>query len=175
MGVVVAGLMRSADALRWRVAAKRRGIPMITTLIVAVAVCQPCPDGVCRPQFVPRTPRTAETPHPAVVRIANENGRVRVFGSGTLVAADQTRGLVVSCAHLFREFTGKICVTFASGEAFEARLLDVDEHHDLSALEISLPSARPVKVAVNAPRVGDPLVSCGYGPHGQYATNMGHG
>ncbi len=147
---------------------------MITALITAaVILVQPCPGGVCRPQFVPRSPLVAETPHPSVVRIRNDNGRERTIGSGTLVAKTDEQGLVVSCGHLFREYTGRVTVTFGNGESFPARVLDVDHASDLSALAVSQPSAPAAQVAQEPPRSGDPLVSCGYGPHGQFATNRG--
>ena len=139
---------------------------MLTTFLMTALLAQPCANDVC-PQ------RNYETPHPAVVRILNEQGRERTFGSGTLVAKNDEQGLVVSCAHLFREYTGRITVMFPNNESFTARLLDVDAASDLSALLISKPGAPAVKVARDLPRIGDSLISCGYGPHGQFATNHG--
>jgi hypothetical protein len=138
---------------------------MFTLLFLAAALSQPCEGGVCSPAVA--------TPPPAVVRVINDLGRERTLGSGTLVFADAEQGIVVSCGHLFREGVGKVSVTFPTGNAFAARVLEIDRHSDLSALRIAAPSVPAAQVADQPPRVGDALVSAGYGPHGQYAANRG--
>lgn len=139
-------------------------------VFVAMVFAQPCVNGVCRPQAP--APRQ-EVSHPAVVRVLNERGQERTYGTGTLVAMDGERGIVVSCAHLFREYTGRLTVSFADGQTRDARLLDVDHEADLSALAIAPVGVSIVTVANQAPKVGDALVSAGYGPNGQYATSHG--
>ena len=112
-------------------------------------------------------------PHPAVARIVNRNQAGRYFGSGTLVGKDDARGIVVTCAHLFRDGAGQISVAFAGGKTFGANLVAIDRQWDLAALEIAPPAALPVDVATDAPRPGDWLESCGYGPDGRWRCNRG--
>jgi hypothetical protein len=143
---------------------------MFTTIfITAIVLAQPCLDGVCRPG----SPLATEAPHPAVVRIVNDNGRERTIGSGTLVAKNNENGLVVSCGHLFREYVGRVSVTFGGGETFQARVLEIDTAADLSALSISLPGAPRMEIANAPPRAGEKLTSCGFGPNGQFMVNRG--
>jgi S1-C subfamily serine protease len=106
-------------------------------------------------------------PHPAVARIANRNRAGQYLGSGTLVDKDDARGIVVTCAHLFRDGVGQISVAFAGGKTFGANLVAIDRQWDLAALEIAPPAAPPVEIAAAAPRPGDWLESCGFGPGGR--------
>lgn len=138
---------------------------MFAPLLIAAAIAQPCTGGQCPP--------VVEKPHPAVVRVVNDLGRERSLGSGTLVAADAEQGLIVSCAHLFSDGVGKVSVVFPDQKSFAARVLEVNRHCDLSLLRIAAPSVPAAQVAEQVPRVGDPLASAGYGPHGQYATHRG--
>ncbi|MBN2022488.1 MAG: trypsin-like peptidase domain-containing protein [Pirellulales bacterium] len=114
-----------------------------------------------------------EPAHPAVVRIENAVPPGANLGSGTLVATDDRRSVVLTCAHLFREGAGAIRVAFADGQAFEAKLLATDPTWDLAALAIAPVSAQPVTIARDAPRPGEPLRSCGWGPDGRYRCNEG--
>ena len=106
-------------------------------------------------------------------RIVNALGTVRAAGSGTLVDADDQRGLIITCAHLFREGTGTLTVTFPGGRSYAARLAKIDQASDLAALVIAPPSAAAVTIASDYPRRGDPLVSCGYGSDGRLWCNHG--
>jgi S1-C subfamily serine protease len=127
-------------------------------------VAAQCQNGTCRP---------AETPHPAVVRVINQHDRERTLGTGTLIAANDELGLVISCAHLFREYRGRVSVVFPGGQTLGARLLDVSEEDDLSALLIAAPHVTPVTIAPSAPRAGELLISCGFGPDGRFVSNRG--
>jgi|GEM_PF-1425322 len=124
-----------------------------------------CVGGTCRP---------AAAPHAAVVRIANAlPGGITCYGSGTLVGKEDTRGLVLTCSHLFRQGAGTVTVAFPSGRQHGARLLDRDQAWDLAALEIDEPPAQPVAIAGEYPRPGESLQSCGYGPDGRYQCQPG--
>ncbi|NQT15541.1 MAG: trypsin-like peptidase domain-containing protein [Planctomycetes bacterium] len=147
----------------------RRLTPVFLFLLVAVIEQLPiraqCTADSCAP---------AAVPHAAVVRVAETVlGRSRCYGSGTLVHKEAERGIVLTCAHLFREEEGAVSVTFADGSRFEADLVAVDRAWDLAALEISGPRADPVPIAVDHPQPGDPLQSCGYGSDGRYWCNQG--
>ncbi|MFH1924376.1 MAG: serine protease [Planctomycetota bacterium] len=124
-----------------------------------------CAQGVCQP---------AVKPHAAVVRVVSTTpGGSRCYGSGTLVHNDAERGIVLTCAHLFRQETGNVSVTFSDGRRFEANLLAADQAWDLAALAIAKPLAAPVTIADDHPKPGDQLQSCGYGSDGRYWCNQG--
>jgi hypothetical protein len=109
----------------------------------------------------------------AIVRVINLRAASRTAGTGTLVDSDGQRGLIVTCAHLFREGTGTVEVTFPNQQAYQAQLLKVDAAADLAALAIQAPHIEPVQIAAQFPRPGDSLVSCGYGTDGQLWCNRG--
>ena len=109
----------------------------------------------------------------AIVRVVNTRGRSRALGSGTLVDVADESGLVVTCAHLFRDGAGTVQVVFPNRQAHSAQLVRIDTAADLAALRISAPGVQPVRVAQQSPRQGDPLVSCGYGNDGRLWCNRG--
>jgi S1-C subfamily serine protease len=81
--------------------------------------------------------------------------------------------LVITCAHLFREGTGAVSVTFPDQATFAARVEKIDADADLAALSIPSTTIEPVTVATAYPRRGDSLVSCGYGGDGRLWCNRG--
>lgn len=92
-------------------------------------------------------------------------------GSGTLIARDESVGLVLTCAHLFDDAADRIVVTFPNGQRFGARLIDRDRPHDLAALVIRRPEIEPLSVD-DAAATG-PLTACGFGPNGQFRCIRG--
>ncbi len=140
-----------------------------------------CASGECPLVAVPSS--QLQTGHPdagelavdsrAIVRIVNTQGAARTFGTGTLIDVDAQRGLILTCAHLFRETVGTITATFADQTAFEAALVKIDPVVDLAALAIRAPRVRPIVIAEDYPKRGDPLVSCGYGSDGRLWCNRG--
>jgi trypsin-like peptidase len=107
-------------------------------------------------------PRLSTLDHSAHCRITVADGSA---GSGTLVRRSSSTGLVLTCAHLFDDATGRIIVTFAGGQRFAARLVERDRAHDLAALLIRRPDVEPVAVSDEEP--SGVLSACGYGPNGQ--------
>jgi hypothetical protein len=137
-----------------------------------------CPPGQCAPadpalSQAPQAPAPWQVDARAVVQVVNVVGRGRTLGSGTLVDSDGTHGLVLSCAHLFRDGAGSIVVIFADGRSYAARLRKVDAQADLAALEVAAPPCEPAPIAEDYPRRREPLVSCGYGSDGRLACNFG--
>lgn len=140
-----------------------------------------CPDGQCPrvlqpgPGAVATQPAVGELPVDArsIARIVNVRGQARALGSGTLVDVHGPRGLVLTCAHLFRDGPGSISVTFPGGGSFAARMLRIDAGADLAALSIAAPALQPIRLARDFPQRGDPLVSCGYGSDGRLSCNRG--
>lgn len=140
-----------------------------------------CPDGRCPTVGVPGSwsgtgqyaPADLRVDARPIARIVNTYGTARNMGTGTLVDVDGRQGLVVTCAHLFRDGAGSITVTFPGGRSYSARLLRMDAAVDLAALAIGAPEIQPVELARDYPRRGDPLVSCGYGSDGQLWCNRG--
>jgi hypothetical protein len=117
---------------------------------------------------------TAQVPHPAVVRIIAAERDGASMGSGVLVAADSSHGLVVTNWHVVRDATGPITVVFPDGFRSGALVLKTDHDWDLAALAIQRPRAQPLPLATEPPRPGEPLTIAGYGPEGVYRSVGGH-
>jgi hypothetical protein len=146
----------------------KRREPAILLLIVALAAVSSL-----RAQCTGPGCRAPAAPHPAVVRIVNATGQSRSYGSGTLVQKSAGQGIIVTCAHLFRDGVGSVAVAFADGRQYAGRVLAVDGAWDLAAIAVAEPVGEPVTVAASPPRPGEVLQSCGYGPDGRYACNRG--
>jgi hypothetical protein len=95
-------------------------------------------------------------------------------GSGTLIdmSADRQRGLILTCAHLFTEGTGRVIVAFPSTPTHGANLLAIDRNADLAALEIARPPVEPSPVALAIDSAAQ-LTACGFGPSGQFRAIAG--
>ena len=110
----------------------------------------------------------------SVCRIHNQLGGSSNVGSGTLVdkTPDGRHGLVLTCAHIFREGTGRVLVEFSPGRSHVANLLAVDRQADLAALAIKQPSvdAAPVSLEIEDQQK---FSACGYGPRGVYRCAVG--
>ncbi len=140
-----------------------------------------CADGSCGipasvGEAMPRPPSVFQGPSPsvgvqstpaaAVARIANVlNGGMAAYGTGTLIAKDDRRGWVLTCAHLFRDGAGRLTVYFTEG-AFAARLLACDAEGDLALLEIAAPAADPLPIRQDVPAPGEGVTFLGYGAAG---------
>ncbi len=127
---------------------------------------------VCPPPAVART--TARELQAVVCRVTNDVSGAKNLGSGTLIdkTEDGREGLVLTCAHLFREGTGEIVVAFSNGHKHLARLVDIDHRADLAALSIAKPAGEPAGVALDTSAQSN-LHACGYGPDGVYRCAVG--
>lgn len=112
------------------------------------------------------------TPHPSVVRVAVPERDGTAYGSGSLVAVDDTSGLVLTNWHVVRDAAGPIVVYFPDGFKSRAYVLRVDQDWDLAALAIRRPNVQPIPLAAEAPQFGDPLTIIGYGS-GSYRVMTG--
>ena len=72
----------------------------------------------------------------SLVKISQDGGGI---GSGTVWHPD---GLIVTNAHVAQRRPGRLEVTLADGRTLPARLLAVDEKHDLAALSVRRPGCR---------------------------------
>lgn len=115
------------------------------------------------------TRTTAATNNAAHCRIEVGRGELSC-GSGTLIAANDRTGLVLTCSHLFDDGTDPILCRFPSG-SFYARLIARDAANDLAAVLIRRPSVTPVKVDDATP-TGEAIVS-GYGPDSHFRQVAG--
>lgn len=114
----------------------------------------------------------SQQPHPAVARIVVPEHGATSFGSGTLVDVREDFGLVITNWHVVRDAQGPIEVIFPGGFTSQARAVKSDEDWDLAALVIWKPPVAPVSISGTAPRPGDQLTICGYGP-GIYRSATG--
>lgn len=110
--------------------------------------------------------------HPAVARIIVPISGGMAFGSGTLVGANDTHGLVITNWHVVRDANDTILVVFPDGFRSAAIVLKTDRVWDLAALAIWRPGIQPVPVSPYPARRGDPLTIAGYGS-GWYRSSTG--
>jgi hypothetical protein len=132
-----------------------------------------CPGGQCPLSGAPPAPGELHVDARPIARIVNTQGAGRTMGTGTLVDVFESKGLVLTCGHLFRDGAGTVVVTFPGGKSHAAVLLKVDAAADLAALVISGPNVEPVELAGEFPQRGDELLSCGYGSDGTLSCNRG--
>jgi hypothetical protein len=114
----------------------------------------------------------AAAPHPAVVRVAVPNREGASYGSGSLVAVDDTSGLILTNWHVVRDAAGPIVVYFPDGFSSRAYLLRSDSDWDLAALAVRRPNVQPIAIANQPARPGDLLWIVGYGS-GSYRVASG--
>jgi hypothetical protein len=114
----------------------------------------------------------AAAPHPAVVRVIAPDRGGMSLGSGTLVAVEDRRGIVVTNWHVVRDAAGPLTVLFPDGFRSAGVVLKTDRYWDLAAIAIERPAVAPVPLADLAPRRGDVLTIAGYGP-GKYRAASG--
>jgi hypothetical protein len=113
-----------------------------------------------------------QVPHPAVVRVIAAEPGGASLGSGTLVDVNDEHGLVITNWHVVRDAPGSVIVVFPDGLQSMGRVLRMDSNWDLAAILIQKPRAAPVRVAREAPRVGEILSIAGYGS-GSYRAASG--
>jgi hypothetical protein len=101
--------------------------------------------------------------HPAVVRVIAPERNGASLGSGTLVAVSERYGLVLTNWHVVRDASTPPTVVFPDGFRSGATVARVDRDWDLAALVVWRPNVRPVPLAANVPRLGEPLSIAGYG------------
>jgi hypothetical protein len=111
-------------------------------------------------------------PHPSVVRVVVPERDGTAYGSGTLVAVNESSGLIVTNWHVVRDAAGPITVLFPDGFRSGAYLLRTDRDWDLAALAIRRPNVPPVALSNEAPRPGEPVTIAGYGS-GSYRAVSG--
>ena len=139
----------------------------LLTLVLAIASAS---TAWARPGFTPAP--TFSGPHPAVVRVVVPERDGTAYGSGALVAVNESSGLVLTNWHVVRNATGPITVVFPDGFRSGAYLLRTDRDWDLAALAIRRPSVRPIAVSNQAPQPGESLTIAGYGS-GSYRAVTG--
>lgn len=124
------------------------------------------------PTLGPATVGRTNRIHPAVVRIIAPLRDGMALGSGTLVAVNETQGLVISNWHVVEDAAGPISIMFPDGFSSTGTVLKADRDWDLAAILIRRPNVEPVPLATRAPRPGEPLTIAGYGP-GTYRAATG--
>jgi hypothetical protein len=115
---------------------------------------------------------TGQTPHPAVVRIVAAERAGASLGSGVLVDANRTQGLVLTNWHVVRDSRSAVLVQFPDGYQSAGTVIRWDEPWDLAAIAIWRPRAEPVPIAATPPAPGDQLSIAGYG-RGPYRSETG--
>ncbi len=111
--------------------------------------------------------------HPAVARVVAPGDGSISYGSGTLVYADDQRGIVITNWHVVNEATQPVSVHFPDGFYSVGNVQNVDRDWDLAAIVIRKPpGVTPVAMADRAPQPGETLTIAGYGS-GQYRAASG--
>ena len=106
---------------------------------------------------------TGQTPHPAVARIVAPEHSGVSLGSGVLVDANRTQGLVLTNWHVIRDSRSAVLVQFPDGFQSAGTVIRWDEAWDLAALVVWRPNATPLPLAQQPPAIGEPLTIAGYG------------
>jgi S1-C subfamily serine protease len=112
----------------------------------------------------------------AVVRVfCQDDARTRSIGSGVVVRWGN-RIVVLTARHVIQD-ARKIIVEFHTKKTCWAKPIKVDAEWDCAALELSgQPDVEPAEVELGQAAMQDEnsrLESCGYGPDGQLASNIG--
>ncbi len=144
---------------------------------VVAARGQDCPDGFC-PKLPstrqwPAAPASRQTPiadyHRAIVRVGREDASqpgASYSGTGTFVARQDDRGLVLTASHVVEQGGGRIWVDFGRGRQ-SASLLGRDAHLDLAALVVDHPPIDvptiPVADENQWPHAGETVEVIGFG------------
>ena len=106
---------------------------------------------------------SGQLPNPAIVRIIAPERDGVSYGSGALVAVNDTYGLVVTNWHVVRDAAAPVWVAFPNGFRSAATILKTDRDWDLAALAIWRPNVTPLPLATQPPRPGERLTIAGYG------------
>jgi hypothetical protein len=130
------------------------------------------PTNTWDPELVADYLLTGHTPHPAVVRIVAPERAATSLGSGVLVDANRSQGLVLTNWHVVRDSRSAVLVQFADGFQSAGTVIRWDEAWDLAAVVIWRPEATPVAIAAEAPALGEQLTIAGYG-RGAYREQTG--
>lgn len=115
---------------------------------------------------------TGHEPHPAVARIVAPEQSGTALGSGVLVDANRSQGLVLTNWHVVRDSRSSLLVQFADGYQSAGTVVRWDEAWDLAAVVIWKPTAVPVTIAPRPPAIGDRLTIAGFG-RGSYREETG--
>ena len=137
----------------------------------AGAVCRASADVVAAVESAPAAPARGR-PRPVVCRIAAADGPSRIYGSGVLVQASGSTGIVLTNWHVARTHRQGIMVSWPDGTTSKGTVVAWDDAWDLAALAVVRPKAAPVTIAATAPRLGDQITIAGYGP-GKYLEQTG--
>lgn len=157
------------------------GVCQGTRVVGAVPLFYPCAEchGTGTTADPPPAPAVAAVtrnpgqPRPAVCRVVCGVGQSLEVGTGVLVRASGTTGLVLTAWHVVRGNFEAVDVSFPDGSTTRARVVAWDQDWDLAALFVGRPEGDPVEIAIQAPRLGDPLTIAGYGPAGVYREQTG--
>ena len=106
---------------------------------------------------------SGQLPNPAIVRIIAPESDGVSYGSGALVAVNDTYGLVVTNWHVVRDAAAPVWVAFPNGFRSAATILKADRDWALAALAVWRPNVSPLPLATQPPRPGERLTIAGYG------------
>jgi len=131
--------------------------------------------GAAEPAAAQGAPAEAETaqPPPGIVRIVSRAEGGTAFGSGTVVAHQDTATVVLTCAHLFVGEKPEVVIVIPDGAHRNALLVGVDRENDLGLLVVPRLDVPAIPIAKRLPRLGTTLGSCGFGQEGTVRINRG--
>jgi Trypsin-like peptidase domain len=104
-----------------------------------------------------------QVPHPAIVQIQVQEQEAWARGSGTLIAANEQYGWVITNWHVVRGGDGTAFLAFPGGHQTQGRVIKMDQVWDLALIVIPRPPVQPISLAATVPAIGEPLTIAGYG------------
>lgn len=128
-------------------------------------------------EAVPAAQLDAQIFH-ATVRIGVHEQNATNYGSGTVVAVHEGEGLVLTCAHMWRDVgfraSAPITVQFAAGTTpRKGRLAGIDRYYDCAAVLVACADDQQViPASTSPPALGSAVYLAGYGS-GRYRLAAG--
>lgn len=152
--------------------AKIRRIHRFALSLLFVTVCARTVEADLESFFRRLKVTPPQTPHPAIVQVQVQEGEAWAKGSGTLIAANEKFGWVLTNWHVVRGGNGTALISFPGGAQLQGQVVKMDHVWDLALVITGRPPVQPIPLSSTVPMIGEPLTIAGYGP-GEFRAVQG--